>query len=93
MIVMRNELNYLFQLIQTWPTKSETAELLLVTKDGNDVLFLNELRNQKNTALKLRIPLSSDPDSLAWPAISAVTGIPACSRPTTTATSASSPTP
>ncbi|MDD5300717.1 MAG: PAS domain S-box protein [Gallionella sp.] len=74
MVVLRSEPKFLFQLIQTWPVESETAETLLVTKDGSDVLFLNELRHQKNTTLKLRVPLSTDTSSLAWPAISAVTG-------------------
>ncbi|MDD5300374.1 MAG: PAS domain S-box protein [Gallionella sp.] len=74
MVVLRNELNILFSLLQTWPVESATAESLLVTKDGSDVLFLNELRHKKGTALKLRVPLSSDTNSPAWPAISAVTG-------------------
>ncbi len=50
--------DFLYPLIQTWPTPSETAETLLVRKDGDDVLFLNELRHRKDTALKFRIPLS-----------------------------------
>ena len=74
MVVLRNELNFLFPLLQAWPVESETAESLLVTKDGSDVLFLNELRHRKDTALKLRVPLSSNPKSPAWPAISVVTG-------------------
>ncbi|OGT08406.1 MAG: hypothetical protein A3J49_11930, partial [Gallionellales bacterium RIFCSPHIGHO2_02_FULL_57_16] len=74
MVVLRNELNYLFQLLQVWPVESETAESLLITREGSDVLFLNELRHQKETSLKLRIPLNTDPNSPAWPAISAVTG-------------------
>ncbi|MBI4775463.1 MAG: PAS domain S-box protein, partial [Deltaproteobacteria bacterium] len=49
---------FLYPLIQSWPTPSDTAETLLVQKDGDDVLFLNELRHQKDTALKLRIPVS-----------------------------------
>ena len=49
---------FLYPLIQSWPTPSNTAETLLVRQDGEDVLFLNELRHQKDTALKLRIPLS-----------------------------------
>jgi signal transduction histidine kinase len=49
---------YLFPLIQSWPVPSETAETLLVRKEGNEVLFLNELRHRKNTALNLRIPLN-----------------------------------
>ncbi|HNV48937.1 MAG TPA: histidine kinase N-terminal 7TM domain-containing protein, partial [Spirochaetota bacterium] len=48
---------YLFPLLNRWPTPSRTAETLLVRRDGNDVLFLNELRFRKNTALSLRIPL------------------------------------
>jgi PAS domain S-box-containing protein len=49
---------FLFPLIQSWPVPSETAETLLVRKEDNDVLFLNELRHRKKTALNLRIPLS-----------------------------------
>ncbi|HQP97307.1 MAG TPA: PAS domain S-box protein [bacterium] len=49
---------FLYPLIQSWPTPSETAETLLVRRDGGHVLFLNELRHQPGTALKLRIPLT-----------------------------------
>jgi len=49
---------FLYPLIQSWPTPSESAETLLVRRDGNDVLFLNELRYRSSTALKLRIPVS-----------------------------------
>jgi PAS domain S-box-containing protein len=49
---------FLYPLIQSWPTSSRSAETLLVRRDGEDVLFLNELRHQKATALALRIPLS-----------------------------------
>ena len=49
---------FLFPLVQSWPTPSHTAETLLVAKDGDSVIFLNELRHKKQTALKLRIPLS-----------------------------------
>lgn len=50
--------NYLYPSIERWPTLSRTAETLLVRRDGNDVLFLNELRFQKNTALSMRFPLT-----------------------------------
>ena len=50
--------HFLFPLIQTWPSSSPSSETLLVRRDGNDVLFLNELRHRKGTALSLRIPLS-----------------------------------
>jgi PAS domain S-box-containing protein len=61
---------YLYPLIQSWPTTSETAETLIVRRDGNSVLFLNELRHRKNTALKLRIPLTEK----NVPAVQAVLG-------------------
>lgn len=48
---------YLYPLISRWPTPSKTAEAMLVRRDGNDALFLNELKFQKNTALNLRIPI------------------------------------
>ena len=65
---------FLYPLIQTWPTASATAETLLVRKDGNDVMFLNELRHRKGTALRLRIPLSQA-DLPAAKAVKGVTGI------------------
>ena len=49
---------FLYPLIQFWPTPSPSAETLLVRRDGDAVLFLNDLRHQPDTALKLRIPLS-----------------------------------
>jgi PAS domain S-box-containing protein len=49
---------YLYPLIQTWPTPSRSAETLLVRQDGADVLFLNTLRHRPDPALTLRIPLS-----------------------------------
>ena len=48
---------YLYPFIQQWPRPSQTAETLIVRRDGDDVLFLNELRFQKNTALNLRVPI------------------------------------
>jgi PAS domain S-box-containing protein len=50
---------YLYPLLQTWHGGTETGETLLVRRDGDDVLFLNELRHRKGTAMKLRIPLSN----------------------------------
>ncbi|MDD4179063.1 MAG: PAS domain-containing protein [Candidatus Margulisbacteria bacterium] len=50
---------FLFPLIQTWPTPSKTAETQLVRREGNEVLYLNELRHKKNTALQLRFPLTN----------------------------------
>jgi two-component system sensor histidine kinase/response regulator len=58
-LAMRIDPNdYLYPLIQRWPTPSRTAETLLIRSDGYDALYLNNLRFRKNSALKLRIPLS-----------------------------------
>ncbi|MEI7990365.1 MAG: hypothetical protein WCI88_15130, partial [Chloroflexota bacterium] len=58
-VVLQNDASqYLFPLIQSWPTTNQSAETLLIRQDGEDVLYLNDLRFQKDTALKLRIPLS-----------------------------------
>ncbi|MFH1029193.1 MAG: PAS domain S-box protein, partial [Pseudomonadota bacterium] len=61
---------YLYPLINRWPTPSRTAETLIVRREGNEVVFLNELRFQKNTALKLRSSL----DRRSMPAVRAVMG-------------------
>jgi signal transduction histidine kinase len=50
---------YLYPFIQRWPSPSETAETLLVRREGKDALYLNELKFQKNAALTLRIPLGN----------------------------------
>ena len=49
----------LFPLIQRWPTASPTAESLLVRREGESVLFLNELRHQPGAVLTQRQPLNN----------------------------------
>ena len=65
-----NPEKYLYPFIQRWPVPSQTAETLLVRREGNDVLFLNELKFRTNTALNLRISLTSN----NMPAVKAVLG-------------------
>jgi PAS domain S-box-containing protein len=60
----------LYPLIQSWPVPSQSAETLLVEREGDHVLYLNELRHQPNTALNLTIPLSQ----ADLPAVAAVLG-------------------
>ena len=48
---------FLFPYIQSWPGKSSSGETLLVRRDGNDVLYLNELRHREGAPLKLRLPI------------------------------------
>ena len=61
---------YFFPFIQSWPVPSDSAETLLVRRDGGDTLFLNTLRFRKDAALKLRIPLTET----NVPAVMAVRG-------------------
>ncbi len=49
---------YLYPLIKGWPIPTRSAETLIIRREENDALFLNELKFQKNTALTLRIPLN-----------------------------------
>ena len=49
---------FLYPLLQSWPVPSQTAETSLVRREGDHVLFLNELRHQKGPALSLRLPLT-----------------------------------
>ena len=52
--------SYLYPLIQSWPTSSRSGETLLVRREGDAVVYLNELRHRTNTALSLRVPLAQD---------------------------------
>jgi PAS domain S-box-containing protein len=54
-----NPKKYLYPFIKQWPVPSQTAETLLVRREGNEVVFLNELRFRTNTALNLRISLAN----------------------------------
>jgi len=61
---------WLYPFIKRWPAASQTAETLLVRREGNEAVFLNELRFQTNSALTLRAPL----DCVALPAAQAALG-------------------
>ncbi|HJW26166.1 MAG TPA: ATP-binding protein [Rhodocyclaceae bacterium] len=65
-----NPRRHLFPLIESWPTASETAETLLVRQDGDEALFLNDLRHRHGTALSYHLPL----DRGDLPAAQAVRG-------------------
>lgn len=61
---------YIYPMISRWPVPSATAETLLVRREGNEVVFLNNLRFQKDSALTLRRPLGA----VELPAVKAVRG-------------------
>ncbi len=70
MIMRTNPEDYLYPLIQSWPTLSRTGETLLVRRYGENAIFLNRLRHRADPPLTLLIPLSN----LQTPAAQAVLG-------------------
>ena len=61
---------YLYPLFQSWPTPSKSSEILIVRKNGDSVIYLNELRHRSHTALALQISLTKS----TIPAVRAVLG-------------------
>jgi PAS domain S-box-containing protein len=57
LIMVTDPAGFLFPIVQSWPTHSASAEILLVRREGDKVLFLNELRHRRGTAMRLRFPL------------------------------------
>jgi hypothetical protein len=51
LVLSINPQTYLYPFIQNWPINSASAETVLVRRDGEDVLFLNELRFEEDSAL------------------------------------------
>jgi Amt family ammonium transporter len=62
---------FIYPLIEDWPTPSRTGETLLVQRDGDDLLYLNDLRHRPDTALTLRLPIK---ENRQIPAVLAVEG-------------------
>ncbi len=48
---------FLLPSLKRWPVASASGEMLLVRRDGNSVLFMNELRQSQGGNLSLRLPL------------------------------------
>ena len=65
----------LYPLIQTWPGPSRSAETLLVRADGENALFLNELRHNKAKSMSLRMNIKDNPRVLASQALQGKLGI------------------
>jgi PAS domain S-box-containing protein len=50
--------DWLNPILKTWPVASRSGETLLFRRVGSQVLYLNDLRHLKKTALHLYLPLS-----------------------------------
>lgn len=49
-----------FPLVQGWPTPSPSAETLLARRQQDRLLYLNDLRHQKDAALNFSLPLATE---------------------------------
>jgi PAS domain S-box-containing protein len=65
-----NPEEYIYRTLQNYSIAQSTSELLLVRREGDDALFLNDLRFKKDAALQLRIPITAH----EVPAIHAIKG-------------------
>ncbi len=60
LMILRGDANIsLFPLIQSWPTPSQTSELLLCRKEGNYVVYINNLRHGNIKPFSLKLPVSN----------------------------------
>ncbi len=57
-VLRRDPKNYLYPLIQSWPTPNRSAETILAQQEGAEVVFVNELRHATNAVLTLRFPMT-----------------------------------
>jgi len=71
LLLMVDPRHFLYPLVETWPGPSPSAETLLVKREGDEVVFLTDLRHQDHTALDLKMALKAHPD---LPAALAVEG-------------------
>jgi PAS domain S-box-containing protein len=61
---------FLYPLIQSWPASGKTSETLLLRREGNSILYLNQLKHAPDAALKLRQQLTDR----SLPSLDAVSG-------------------
>jgi PAS domain S-box-containing protein len=57
LVLRADPTQYLYPLLEAWPTASASAETLLVRQDGAEVVILNKPRHRATPALHSRIPL------------------------------------
>ena len=50
---------FLYPLMNKWPTVSQSAETILLARNGDDVLFLNDARLRPGSALSMRMQLAN----------------------------------
>ncbi len=59
LVVQINPRPFLYQAVGAWPGESDTAETLLLRKEGDKFVVLNDARHRGDAALRLTVPLAS----------------------------------
>ena len=72
--LMIDPYQYLYPIVESWPSLSPSSETILLRREGPEALCLSELRHRKNTALSFRLPMS-DPKQVTTMAASGVEGV------------------
>jgi PAS domain S-box-containing protein len=49
---------FLYPIIESWPTPSPSSESILVRREGEEVIYLNHLRHQQTTPLVFRVRIN-----------------------------------
>ncbi len=58
-LVLRSDAEtFLHPIVESWPIPSQSAETVLVKREGDDVLFLSRLRFRTDSTLSFRVPLT-----------------------------------
>jgi len=71
-LVLRSDpVDFLFPILEKWPTLSESAEATLVSREGEEVVFLNAPRFSDADVMTMRLPLADK----IHPAVQAVSGV------------------
>lgn len=58
-ILRDNPWHFLFPYLQLWPTPSPTGETLLLRREGDSVVIINELRHRPGAGMSLRLPIGT----------------------------------
>jgi len=66
---------YLYPHLNGWPIPRESAESYLVYRDSGEVVFLNDLKHQKGTALNLKFNIEMNQNLPAVQAVKGFSGI------------------
>lgn len=73
LVIRVDPLKVLFPLIQSWPGPGKSAETLLIRREGDEIIYLNEPRYLANNAMPVRSVLT--PKLPADLAVEGITGV------------------